>query len=111
MDKNYLGSNLRRIRKLLERKQEDISACVGISTRQYRKMENDEVPIKQKYLIKLADCYGISVDDILDFSASNLTTISKGKRSIELSFPILSLVEKKETKQYYENIILAKNEQ
>lgn len=77
MNDNYLGENLRRIRKLYERKQIDIAACIGISVRQYRKMENDEVPIKDRYLLSLATCYSITIDTLREFSASTLTARNK----------------------------------
>jgi transcriptional regulator with XRE-family HTH domain len=74
---NCLGDNLRKIRKLYERKQTDVAAYIGISTRQYRKMENDEIAIKDKYLLKLADCYSITIDTLREFSALRLMSKSE----------------------------------
>jgi transcriptional regulator with XRE-family HTH domain len=74
---NYLGDNLRKIRKLYERKQTDIASCIGISVRQYRKMENDEIPVQDKYLLKLADCYSIAIQTLREFNATHVLGLSE----------------------------------
>ena len=74
---NYLGDNLRKIRKLYERKQTDIASCIGISARQYRKMENDEIPVRDKYLLKLADCYSITIQTLREFNATHVLGLSE----------------------------------
>ena len=75
---HYLGENLRKLRKLHERKQADIALHLGISTRQYRKMENNDIPVRSKYLIRLAQCYNVSIDQVIDFNVNRLLKKSLG---------------------------------
>lgn len=90
MNEKLLGENLRKIRKLYERKQSDIASCIGLSIRQYRKMENDEIVIKDKYLIKLAKCYDISIETIRDFNVQQfLGYYSSPESSKHNHIPIL----------------------
>ena len=77
---NYLGENLRKLRKLHEKKQADIAKLIGLSSRQYRKMENNHIPVRAKYLMRLAQCYNISIDQVIDFNLNRL--LKKSSNSI-----------------------------
>lgn len=109
MQTYFLGENLRKIRKLHERKQTDIANCIGISTRQYRKMENDEVPIKAQYLKKLAECYGLPTAIIIGFDESRLLN----KMNLNSEKPNLDHDTKEKDSdamhEFYEKIIHAKD--
>lgn len=99
MESYFLGPNLRKIRKLHERKQLDIATSIGLSVRQYRKMENDEVPIKELYLNKLAQCYGVDTTYIKSFYPNNFL---ENTRQVSERDP-------QEKYEFYEKIIHAKD--
>ena len=108
MKDNYLGENLRKIRKLYERKQTDVAAYIGLSTRQYSKMENDEIPIKDKYLLKLADCYGITIAILREFNPTQV--LQKSVRSPAQDATELHALtyEEQRTSSHYEELLAAK---
>lgn len=103
---NYIGNSLRKLRKLYERKQDDIAGSLGISVRQYRKFENNQTPVKGKYIDKLASIYEIDPNEIVSFDESIL------KKRPENEFEELevnNIFDYDKFRGFYEDVINAKN--
>ena len=70
MIKRSIGQNLREIRKAKEDQglritQKDVAAAMGVRDKQVSKWENDEVQLSADQIVRLADFYGISTDELL----------------------------------------------
>lgn len=58
--------NLRTIREDNDLRQSDIAKILNISQNTYSQYETGVISLTAEVLIKLADCYGVSVDYLLD---------------------------------------------
>lgn len=74
----FIGDNLRKLRRWHDKKQTEVAKCIGLSVRQYRKMENNQIQTKIKYLNPLSNLYKIDIDAIIKLPQLNaLSSISE----------------------------------
>jgi hypothetical protein len=75
-------------------------------------MENDEVAVRDKYLLKLADCYSITIDTLREFNANRLLIKPKDKQHITISSHLAKVLntqnKEQHTQEYYEELLAAK---
>ena len=58
--------NLRDLREDRDFKQSDIAALLGVAPNTYSQYENGVIALTDEVLLKLADCFNVSVDYLLD---------------------------------------------
>lgn len=68
-----LGENLKVLRKLRGYSQEDMSLKLGIPRSSYSGYENEVAEPSVDMLLRIADCFGLSVDDLIRNDLSVLT--------------------------------------
>ena len=68
-----IGQNLRSIRKALGKTQEEVASAGGFKQGLYTKWENDVATPGAENLVKLADCFGCSIDYIVGREAEDGT--------------------------------------
>lgn len=74
----FIGDNLRKLRRWHDKKQTEVAKCIGLSVRQYRKMENNQIQTKIKYINQLSNLYKIDIDSIIKLPNFNeLRSISR----------------------------------
>jgi transcriptional regulator with XRE-family HTH domain len=59
-----MSNNLKHYRKQANRLQDEAAAMLGISSRQYRKLEA-HTPKSVTYFYRLAGMYGVTIDELL----------------------------------------------
>jgi transcriptional regulator with XRE-family HTH domain len=69
MSKRKIGDSLKELRTLHNYTQEYVAQEVGLSREWYNKLENDQETPTEKTLVKAADLYKISVEDIKNFDS------------------------------------------
>ncbi|MBO6516622.1 MAG: helix-turn-helix transcriptional regulator [Bacteroidia bacterium] len=81
---HLLGMHIRKIRKVHEKKQFEIANALGVSTRYYRKIENEEVAVTLNHLKRLAEFYQIPVETIIHFDEKSFL-LQAGIRAMDKS--------------------------
>jgi len=70
-----LGTKIRKLRELKNLKQEYVANALGISQRNYCKIENNEAALTHERLEDIANVLEISVKDILSFDESKVFNV------------------------------------
>ncbi len=65
-----IGNSLRKIRELKGLKQETVAKKLGLTTNGYGKIERGESTLNLERLNQIADVFGVSTNDILNFDES-----------------------------------------
>ena len=66
-----LGEKLKALRKSFGKTQTDIAQYLGTAQSVYARYENNKLELPYSFLIKLADYYRVSLDDLFDRDPKN----------------------------------------
>lgn len=73
-------SNIKRLRELKSITRESIAADLGLSLSGYSKLERGEVDITLSKIYKIAEVLNVSVEQILNFDASQIFNVSNNNQ-------------------------------
>jgi len=76
-----IGNSLRKIRELKGLKQETVAKKLGLTTNGYGKIERGESTLNLDRLNQIADVFGVSTNDILNFDESIIYNINEMNNS------------------------------
>lgn len=81
IDLAKIGNSLRKIREIKGLKQETVAKKLGLTTNGYGKIERGESNLNLDRLNQIADVFGISTQDILNFDESVIYNIQSMNNS------------------------------
>ena len=76
-----IGNSLRKIRELKGFKQETVAKKLGLTTNGYGKIERGESTLNLDRLNQIAEVFGFSINDILNFDESIIYNIERIKKT------------------------------
>ncbi|MDR2145363.1 MAG: helix-turn-helix domain-containing protein [Tannerella sp.] len=67
---NYIGNNLRKLRDLRKKSQQEVADELEIDRKTYAKWESNDVDVKASYIPKLAEIFGVEISELYNPSAN-----------------------------------------
>jgi transcriptional regulator with XRE-family HTH domain len=86
--------NLRFLRKSKNLKQSEIAKIINISQQQYGKYESNQSEPAKTTIIKLADFFNVSTDEILDREKTNIKITAQDKQTLNKAIEIIKKITK-----------------
>lgn len=76
-----IGNNLRRLRGQSKKSQQEIADLLAIDRRTYINWENEENDVKSEYIPKLAEIFGVDINDLFQDSKRNINIHQENKEN------------------------------
>ncbi|MFA6667504.1 MAG: helix-turn-helix transcriptional regulator [Bacilli bacterium] len=86
--------NLRYLRKNKNLTQNELAKIINVSQQQYGKYESDISEPAKKTIIKLADFFDVSTDEILDRQKTNIKISRQDKKTLLEAIEIIKKIAK-----------------
>lgn len=103
MDKNFIGLNIKHLRKSKKMNQSDVAKLVGKSTQIVSKYEKGEVEPSLKVIYTIADFFEVSVGDLLTIDLSKgYNKIEKPEKDLTEVMPLIQAL--KESQEKYKKL-------
>lgn len=73
----YLGHELKKIRLMHGYTQHYVAQKIQVSRKWYGMIENGETVLKEKHLVKIAELYNITLEELKKFNKGSLFSLNK----------------------------------
>lgn len=92
-----VGTNLKRLRSKTKYSQQDIADMLDVDRLTYVKWENETTEVKSSFLPKLADIFGVKIEDLFETSPARIISINNDNATGNLNNGIIINLSDKET--------------
>lgn len=100
-----IGENIKKIRELKNYTQEHVAKKLNVSRAWYIKLESNSSDIKYEHLQKLAEIFGVTVNDIISFSDKNFFNTTHHNHNVKNVGNIINDFQHEEMKALYEKLL------
>jgi transcriptional regulator with XRE-family HTH domain len=92
-----VGTNLKKLRSKTKYSQQDIADMLNVDRLTYINWENETTEVKSGYIRKLADIFGVKIEELFESSGNSIISINNDNASGNLNHGIIINLSDKET--------------
>lgn len=91
-----VGTNLKKLRSKTKYSQQDIADMLNVDRLTYINWENETTEVKSGYIPKLAEIFGVKIEELFENSGNNIISINNDNASGNLNHGIIINLSDKE---------------